>query len=196
MNYFNNTQKNTFTAEIIAKNLEILTKHHENVVFIFVGTDANTGDSLGPLTGTLLNHKSNKICTYGSLDATITAKEVPFVAKFVKKAHPTSFIVVIDAALGKKQDVGQIKVLKEGIQPGLGVNKKLPVIGDAGIIAVIGEKSPHSDAILGTTRLSCVFDMANVIRDGISRFITLKDANNRRYLTPTIKNLPQFNQKD
>lgn len=192
MNQLDNTQKNTFTAEIIAKNLEILTKHHQTVVFIFVGTDANTGDSLGPLTGTLLSHKSNQIYTYGSLNATITAKEVPFVAKFIKKVHPTSFIVVIDAALGKKQDVGQIKVLKEGIQPGLGVNKKLPIIGDAGIIAVIGEKSPISDAILGTTRLSYVFQMANVISDGIRRFIRLKEQNNYRYLTQTSKNLSQM----
>ena len=92
---------------------------------------------------------------------------MPYIAKFIKKAHPTSFIVVVDAALGKKQDLGQIKVLKEGIQPGLGVNKKLPVIGDAGIIGVVGEKSAFSESVLGLARLSDVYTMAQVIKNGI-----------------------------
>ncbi len=174
--------KNKFISEIIAKNLEILTQNFTNVVFIFVGTDANMGDSLGPLTGTLINLKSNKIYTYGSLMSPITAKEVPYIAHFIKKAHPTSFVVVVDAALGKRQDVGQIKVLKEGIQPGLGVNKKLPVIGDAGIIGVVGEKTAFSESVLGLTRLSDVYAMAQVIKNGIELFATAKNNNVKRYL--------------
>ena len=182
MNTVNSSTKNRFISEIIAKNLENLTQNFSNVVFVFVGTDANTGDSLGPLTGTLLNLESNKIYTYGSLNAPITAKEVPYVAKFIKKAHPTSYIVVVDAALGKKQDLGQIKVLKEGIQPGLGVNKKLPVIGDAGIIGVVGEKSAFSESVLGLARLSDVYTMAQVIKNGIEIFATAKNNNVKRYL--------------
>lgn len=182
MNDSKTNTKNKFISEIIAKNLEMLTKNFTNVVFIFVGTDANMGDSLGPLTGTLTNLKSNKIYTYGSLKSPITAKEVPYIANFVKKAHPTSFVVVVDAALGKKQDVGQIKVLKEGIQPGLGVNKKLPTIGDAGIIGIVGEKTAFSESVLGLARLSNVYKMAEVIKDGIELFIQAKNKGVNRYL--------------
>lgn len=176
-----------FISEIIAKNLETLTRNHKNVVFIFIGTDANTGDSLGPLAGTLLNFSSKRIYTYGSLESTITAKEVPYIARFIKKTHPTSFIIVIDAALGKKQDIGQIKVIKEGILPGLGVNKKLPLIGDAAIIGIVGEKTTFGENTLYTTRLSHVYEMATVIKNGIFAFAKQKDSQESSYLVQNNK---------
>lgn len=178
-------EKNRFICEIIAKNLEIITQNCENLVFIFVGTDANVGDSLGPLVGTLIDINDNKIYKYGSLNTPITAKEVPYIANFIKKAHPDSFIIVVDAALGKKQDIGQIKVLKEGIRPGLGVNKNLPTIGDASIIGIIGEKNAFSESILALTRLSCVYQMANVIKEGIEQFIQAKTLKNGNYIMPS-----------
>ena len=178
-----NAKINQLMPLIISKNLEILTRDHKTVVFVFIGTDANVGDSLGPLCGTLLNYTSYNIYTYGSLNAPITAKEVPFVANFIKKTHPTSFVVVVDAALGKSIDVGEIKVLKEGIYPGAGVNRSLPKIGDASIIGVVGEKCVLAELNLKTTRISTVYDMAKTITDGINRFISSKERSQSRIIS-------------
>ena len=168
--------KNTFTVQNIAQNLHLLTNNYSKVCFIFVGTDANIGDSLGPLCGTLTTFSCDFCFFYGSLQNPITAKEVPLIDTFVRNAHPDCFIVVIDAALGKSEDVGLIKVLEGGIQPGLGVNKNLPKIGDASIIAVTNEKNPLNNLNLTNTRLSLVYNMANSIKEGISLFLSQKQA--------------------
>ena len=173
--------KNSFTIQNIAQNLHILTQNYNSVCFVFVGTDANMGDSLGPLTGTLTDFLCDFCHFYGSLQNPITAKEVPFIENFIKNAHPNSFIVVIDAALGKNEDVGLIKVLEGGIQPGLGVNKNLPKIGDASIIGVMNEKSPINNMNLTITRLSLVYNMANTIKEGILLFLRQKQTKIGQY---------------
>ncbi len=158
------------TAFYLAKTLEKYIDGANCVVFVFVGSDCNVGDSLGPLCGSLIK-KTNKNFLYGSLNSPITAKEVPFVAKFVKKMHPSSIVVVIDAAVGKKEDLGLIKVQNEGIKPGLGVDKDLPLMGDISIIGVLGEKRAKEEGAFGKTRFSTVYSMAEIIAEGIELFV-------------------------
>ncbi len=159
------------TAFYLAKTLEKYINGANNVVFVFVGSDCNVGDSLGPLCGSLIKNSGGKSFLYGSLNAPITAKEVPFVADFVKKMHPASVIVVVDAAVGKNEDFGLIKVQNEGIKPGLGVDKDLPLMGDVSIIGVLGEKMAKSDGTFKKTRVSTVYLMAEIIAEGIDLFV-------------------------
>lgn len=171
MKIYEYSVKNAFTKQNIAQKLLFLTQQQDNIIFIFVGTDANIGDSLGPLTGTLVEFESEFCRFYGSLKNPITAKEVPFISEYIKNAHPESFVIVVDAAIGRGEDLGVIKVLEGGIQPGLGVNKNLPLIGDLSIIGVMGEKSPLGGQNYNFVRLSTVYETAGIISAGIVEFL-------------------------
>lgn len=144
---------------------------YDSVVFAFIGTDSNVGDSMAPMCGSMIYEKTPNIFIYGDLNSPVTAKEVPFLSYFLKSAHPESIIVAIDAAVGKREDVGNIKILKKGIKPGLGVNKNLPLTGDVSIIGVMCEKTSETLPFLGGERISKVFSMAKVISSGIRLFI-------------------------
>ena len=177
MNELNFYSEDKYLYLSIAKALEkYVDDKSENVVFVFVGTDSNIGDSLAPLCTTFLNINMGNVFVYGNLNEPITAKEVPFMAKYLKIAHPTSTVVVIDAAVGKKWDVGRVKVQKSGIKPGLGVNKNLPMMGDISIIGVVGEKEDFKNGILPQIRLSKVYCMAKNIAKGIENFLNAKFA--------------------
>ena len=141
----------------------------ESLVLAFIGSDANIGDSLAPLCGSLFKGDFGRVFTYGSLDLPITAKEVPYFASFLQKTHPLSTVIAIDAAIGKSEDVGLIKVQSCGIKPGLGVDKDLPKIGDFSIIGILGEKNGGKSRLTG--RFSVVYNMANVICCGLEKFL-------------------------
>ncbi len=167
--------ENEFNEKGIAEKLYRICAGRQNVNFIFVGTDSNIGDSLGPLCGEITKCKNPSIMFYGDLKNTITAKDVPYISEYIKKAHPLSYNVVIDAALGKVEDIGMIKVCECGIKPGLAVNKDLPLTGDASIIGVVGERSVSGRLMPQITRLSLVYKMAQIISRGITEYIKLKD---------------------
>lgn len=151
-------------------------KNKKDVVFTFIGTDANVGDSLAPMCGSLLHGRHKNVFFYGNLNRPITAKEVPFVAEFLKRAHPDSAIIVVDAAVGKKEDVGTVKVISRGIKPGLGVNKNLPPVGDVSVIGVISEKNNLGLSFLGCERVSKVYSMSKVIASGIEKFLSVRSS--------------------
>lgn len=156
----------------------------QSVTIVFIGTDANVGDSLAPMAGSLTFSGGAQIFTYGNLNTPITAKDVPFITEFVKNAHPQSKTIAIDAAVGSKEDLGSIKILQKSIRPGLGVNKNLPPIGDVSIIGVVAERSKSTFSALGYAKISGVYAMAKVIADGINGFIkarTLKRDDNANY---------------
>lgn len=149
----------------------------ESVALVFIGTDSNVGDSLAPLAGSLTNGGGEAgAFVYGNLNCPITAADVPYVSAYIKNAHPQSKIIVVDAAVGKKEDVGNVKVMQKSIRPGLGVNKILPPIGDVSVIGVVAERSQNKLSLLGSAKVSQVYAMAKVIADGINGFISAKAA--------------------
>ena len=137
-------------------------------VFVCFGSDLSVGDSLGPKIGyNLLNNLNGKCFIYGTLNATVTAKEADVVYSNIKRLHPKSQIIAIDAAVGNKSDIGLIKVFDDGIKPGLGVNKDLNKFGDVSIIAIIGEKEEFNKNILDGVSVSFIENLTNVISKGI-----------------------------
>ena len=172
---------NPHSCKVIARKLYDICPINQSLVFVFVGTDANIGDSLGPICGQMTDFYDRNCLFYGDLSNTITAKDVPYLAAYIKSTHPSSFIVTIDAALGAVDDIGVIKVCKNGIKPGLGVNKNLPSVGDASIIAVVGEKN-NNFALNSVLRLGMVFKIAKTISDGIAEFLSLR-ADSGDYMT-------------
>lgn len=140
-------------------------------VIICVGTDAAIGDTLGPLVGTKLNEAHIKAFVYGSLEKTITAKEISTVKNFINNVHPLSKTLVIDAAVGFDCDVGKIKISDEGIFPGLGAEKKLPYLGDGSIIGIVSPRSKNNEVFMNLTRFSPIYKMAETISDGILKYV-------------------------
>ncbi len=140
-------------------------------VIICVGTDSAIGDTLGPLCGTKLKDKNLPCFVYGSLDKTITAKEIQSVKDFIACVHPLSKTLVIDAAVGSEEDVGKLKITNNGIYPGLGADKKLPKLGDASIIGIVAPRSKNNHVFMNLTRFSPVYKMAQTISDGISLYV-------------------------
>ncbi len=144
-------------------------------VIICVGTDAAIGDTLGPLVGTKLKEAKIPAYVYGNLGKTITAKEIFAIKNFISDIHPLAKTLVIDAAIGRSEDIGKIKVRSDGIYPGLGAYKKLPKIGDAAIIGVVSEHSKKNDLFMNFTRLSPIYKMAETIYKGIYDYVTACD---------------------
>ena len=150
-----------------------LTKKEVMPVILCIGSDLVLGDSLGPLVGTLLKKRGVNSYVYGSLYNPVTAKEIPKVKNFLKKTHPKSIVLSIDAAVGEKDDVGLIKVFNRGVKPGLGVNKNLGEVGDVSIIGIVAEKTKDNKSLFNFTRLGLIYKMAEKISNGIIEYLNL-----------------------
>ena len=140
-------------------------------IIVCIGSDLVLGDSLGPLVGTILRQNGASAYVYGTLNAPITAKEVEYAKVYLKKIHPNSKIIAIDAGVGQSDDVGLVKVLNKGLKPGLGVDKNLSSIGDISIIGVVASKSVGSVNLFNYTRLNLVYKMAKIIADGVIDYL-------------------------
>ena len=147
-------------------------------VIICVGTDITIGDSLGPMIGTMLSEVKLDAFVYGKLNETVTAKDILNVKNFILKTHPRSEVLVIDAAIGNKSDVGFIKLSSSPIKPGLGVNKNLPELGSINILGIVSERSSANYSFLNLTRLSPVYSMAQTIAVGIKDYFNSISAGN------------------
>ncbi len=140
-------------------------------VVLCIGSDLAIGDSLGPLTGTMLRRQEGfRGFVYGTLRSPVTAKEIGYVESFLRKTHPRSKIIAVDAAVGEEADVGLIKVIGGPLRPGSGANKKLGKVGDASILGIVARKSAFSYSLLNLTRLNMVYAMAETISSAIGAY--------------------------
>lgn len=172
---------NSHTGESVSGALKSCNKKNRKPVIVCVGSDLVLGDSLGPLVGTMLIKKNAPAYIYGTLNSPITAKEIACAKIHLKMLHPDSFTVAIDAAVGNSDDIGLIKVSDRGLKPGLGVDKNLGVLGDCSIIGVVAEKSLQNYNLFNMTRLNLIYKMAEVIADGVEKFISEFTENNIKY---------------
>ena len=142
-------------------------------VVVCVGSDLAVGDSLGPLVGSMLKFKTQGLGSfiYGSLSSPVTAKEVKYLAKFLKRTHQNRKIIAVDAAVGEQGDIGLIKVVNSPLRPGAGASKDLPKLGDITVMGVVAEKSLGNYALLHATRLRLVYKMAEQISDGLASLL-------------------------
>ena len=142
-------------------------------VVVCVGSDLAIGDSLGPITGSMLKYKTQGLGAfiYGTLSAPVTAKEIKYMQSFLKRTHAEDQVIAIDAAVGEKGDIGLLRVTDTPLLPGAGANKKLGAIGDISVLGIVAEKSLTNYGLLNTTRLNLVYTMAEIISDGISSLL-------------------------
>ncbi|AZO93585.1 spore protease YyaC [Halocella sp. SP3-1] len=140
----------------------------KELIILCIGTDRSTGDSLGPLTGTLLKKlpffNANII---GTVHNPVHASNLKEIIELINTKYNNPFIIAIDAGLGKQSSVGFIDVKKGPLQPGTGVNKKLPEIGDMHITGLVNIGGYMEYLVLQSTRLSIVLKMAETISSAL-----------------------------
>ncbi len=142
-------------------------------VIVCIGSDLAIGDSLGPITGSMLKFKTQglKVFIYGTLAAPVTAKEIRYMRTFLKETHKGSQVIAIDAAVGNEGDIGLIKLHDTPLHPGAGANKRLGALGDISVMGVVAEKSLTNYGLLNTTRLNLVYTMSEIISDGLASLL-------------------------
>lgn len=139
------------------------------IVILCIGTDRSTGDSLGPLVGERLKLLYPTANVYGNLADPVHAANLDDVLNQIYNKFKNPFIIAVDASLGRKENVGTIKLSDGALKPGAGVNKNLPEVGEFHVTGIVNIGGFMEYFVLQNTRLYTVMKMADIIAEGISR---------------------------
>lgn len=134
-----------FEAEKFAARLLLLLMNEmrasgrRQVVFLCIGTDRSTGDSLGPLIGSRLEAEEiGDVVVIGTLEHPVHAVNLDRTMEDIEEYYPDAIIIAVDAAVGRWDHVGLVTLEKGPLRPGLGVRKELAAVGDISITGIVG----------------------------------------------------------
>lgn len=147
-----------------------------SVLFLCIGSDRSTGDSLGPLTGYFLKNEklfseNTDMVVVGTLMLPVHAVNLEPVLQVIEKDFPEYVVVAIDASVGSRDCVGCITLSEGGLKPGYGVNKNLRRVGDISITGIVSWGSRLEPVLLQNIRLGMVMNMADCIYQGIMKAV-------------------------
>lgn len=143
-------------------------KNKRGIVFLCIGTDRSTGDSLGPLIGYKLKQMNvTGVTVFGTLDRPVHAMNLDNYLAVLKNCYQDDLIVAVDASVGNREHVGYVTLGKGALKPGLGVSKELKSVGDIFITGIVGSCGSYDPLMLQSVRLSVVMQMADCISRGI-----------------------------
>lgn len=168
------TSPNAFSdiRDYLYQELKPIIKCKRPILFLCIGSDRSTGDSLGPLVGYKLKFLSrNNIYVYGSLESPIHSKNLHTILQRIEENFDNPYIIGIDACLGSFQNIGKIFIDKKPLLPGLAVNKDLPPIGEMSITGIVNISGNFEFMVLQNTRLYTVMALSDSISKGIYHFI-------------------------
>ncbi len=131
-------------------------------IYLCIGSDRSTGDSLGPLVGEKLT-KLIPYPVYGTLTKPVHAQNIIETVSHIQRHHCGSFCVAVDACLGPLNLVGSIAVKRGLLFPGSGIEKQLPPVGDIHIVGIVNTGGFCEYLVLQNTRLGPVLRMATII---------------------------------
>ena len=140
----------------------------KSLVFLCVGSSHISGDALGPLVGSFLEglHLPN-VFVYGTWRKSIHALNLDLAWEYAKKKHPDACFIAIDASFGPPTHLGNIFIENSPLNPGQGVGKHLPSIGNISIKGVVCPDCLLRHARLARTPLSAIICQAYIITSGI-----------------------------
>ena len=133
----------------------------DDIAFICIGTDQSTGDSFGPLTGTMLKALGFSH-VYGTLQSPCDAYSIEKLTLEIKDLNKV--IIAIDACLGLEKSVGKFIYADEPLQPGSATGRRLPAVGDYSIAGVININGPKAYWKIQNTSLLHVLSMVNTLQ--------------------------------
>lgn len=176
-----------FSSEIFGSQLVSLIREvrektgKKNVIYLCIGSDRSTGDSLGPLVGhqlcralpeasmvqSLFCLKAPQTLVLGTLKEPVHAINLKKTLEMIRRFHRNALVIAVDASVGSEKNVGGITLGMGSIRPGMGVQKKLDEVGDIYITGVVHGGDHLAPEILQSTRLSLVMELAECITAGI-----------------------------
>ena len=143
-------------------------KNHLPPVFLCIGSDRVTGDSLGHIIGSRLSSLLPEYFSiYGTLERPVHALNLSDTLHSIYKNHPDRLLIAVDASLGTQKHQGYVTVAHGSLSPGAGVNKTLESAGDISITGIVNINNRFSHLMLQTTRISIVMMLAECISKGI-----------------------------
>lgn len=146
------------------------------LVVLCIGTDRSTGDALGPLTGSKLARLApEKTVVFGTLDEPVHAMNLQETLEKIQSYYNFPLVIAVDACLGRPDSVGAIDLGLGSLQPGAGVHKDLPQVGDMYINGIVNVGGFLEYLVLQNTRLSLVVKMSEIIARGL--YFALREAN-------------------
>ncbi len=174
--YYDSSQKTT-AYELGCSLMELIREQvllNRTIIFLCIGSDRATGDSLGPLIGYKLSKykKHHNYQVYGTLEEPVHAKNLKETIEMIYQTYDDAFVIAIDASLGRSDHIGYITLGEGPLKPGAGVDKELPAVGDVYITGIVNFSGFADHMLLQTTRLNIVMGMADVIFLGINYCIS------------------------
>lgn len=139
-------------------------KSDKEIIVVCIGTDRSTGDSLGPLVGTILQEKRLKhIHVYGTIDDPVHAVNLQSTLDNISNQFRNPYVIAVDASLGRLDSVGTVAVNDSPLKPGAALEKELPEVGECSITGTVNVGGYMEFFVLQNTRLSLVMKMAKDI---------------------------------
>lgn len=155
-------------TQLVATLTNCLAESELEPLFIFIGSDRHILDCLGPLAGSMLLGQCPEMLIYGSLDSPLHAKNLVRELELIKAAYPGHLQVAIDASLGKKDDLGTIKIRQGALIPGKALSRRLPPVGDIAITGIVGsELDKKRPEYIHYGSLKDVYHMSKIISEVI-----------------------------
>lgn len=108
--------------------------------FVCIGTNKIVSDSFGPRVGNKLKqvfYSSPKISVYGTMQSPVHLKNA---THFLEELENKNQIILIDSAIGKKEEIGNTYVNRGGMEIGKAFNKSIYFPANINIKTVIGAK--------------------------------------------------------
>ena len=137
-----------------------------DVVFLCIGSIRSTGDSLGPMVGSMLKERGVPFPVYGTLDDPVHALNLSDVLEKIHRTFDDPTIFPIDASLGDACQVGDIYFMSGPLTPGSAANKSLHPIGCHHIRAVVNELNPLLPArALNEAKVEDISRLARIITE-------------------------------
>jgi putative sporulation protein YyaC len=148
----------------------ILRAKDRQVIFLCIGSDRSTGDSLGPLTGTKLKEKCIPgFFVMGTLEEPVHAENLETTLKNIYNNYKNPFIIALDACLGRLDSVGFITLAEGPLKPGTAVKKELPEVGQIHLTGIVNINGFMQYMVLQNTRLNIIWQMSDTISNIIYR---------------------------
>lgn len=135
-----------------------------DIVYLCIGSDRYIGDSLGPLTGSLIVENAKIQRVYGTLEEPIHAFNLKPALKDIHKTYHNPLIICVDASLGAKEQVGDVLFVDAPLMPGKALERMLPETGEYHFQGIVNYLDPlPTSQFLNDTRLHTVMKLSRLI---------------------------------
>lgn len=173
--YYIDSRKPEAEENLALRLSQLLARYPLPPVYLCIGSDRVTGDSLGPLVGTLLLKVQPTLPVIGTLTDPVHALNLKHTLSFLSEKFPGHPIVAIDASLGSRSHQEFFTVGSGSLEPGAGVDKILGSAGDLFITGIVAPTGPLPQLNLQTVRLSLVMRFAECIAGAVASLTLEKE---------------------